>query len=461
MYAIWLPRLTPNVVERPPPGVPMVGVDGRSENHSPNSENRVSKSPTKLRRQFNSPIGKFEGIEEVLGKMAGTTYLMNAARAATLQMVDEGQRPAIPSAILKYHLTEKMRELVNDAMDVHGGNAICNGPSNGFAELYKGIPVAITVEGANIMTRNLIIFGQGSVRAHPYLLKEIEAANEPDPKKAFPKLVKTIIKHVANTLANKARSFFYGMTGGRGSKIPADVEKSTRRYYREINRLSASFNFAADMTLATLGGSLKFRERTSARLGDVYSNLYMASTALWYFEKSGQNKEDLPLVHWACTKALHDAEQALDQLAKNHPNKLVGLGMRPIVFPTGKHFDPPSDKMDRAAADIIRTPGPARDRLTEHVFRPKDGIDPLSKLEQAFKLSVETEPLEKKLGIALKKGELHVGMTRADLLKAAQEKGVISDKEHETLKLTDSLRRDVITVDAFAPVKKAPEAPKT
>lgn len=415
---------------------------------------------SRIRKQFNAQIGKFEGIEEVLGKMAGTTYLMNATRMATLQMVDEGQRPAIPSAILKYHLTERMRTLVNDAMDVHGGKAICNGPNNYFAELYKGIPVAITVEGANIMTRNLIIFGQGSVRAHPYLLKEVQAASIKDDDEAFKVLSSTIMKHAGNAIMNKMRSLFYGITHGYGSKVPDHADNDTAKYYRQINRLSASFAYCADMTLLVLGGALKFRERTSARLGDAFSNLYIASSVLWYYEKMGRNKEDLPLVHWACTAALNDVELALDGLMRNHPNKFFGWILRPAVFPLGRHFSKPSDKMDAKAADIIREPGAARDRLTFAVYRPNDAADPLFKLERALKLALETEPLEKKLHVALKKGDIMSGMTRAQTLAAAMEKGVLSKDEFSLLAETDTARRHVVMVDAFQPEKRADKSEK-
>ncbi len=408
---------------------------------------------SRVRRQFNSPIGKFEGVEEVLGRMAGLTYMMNAARLATLQMVDQGQSPAIPSAILKYHLTENMRKLVNDAMDVHGGKAIINGPHNYYNELYKGIPVAITVEGANIMTRNLIIFGQGSVRAHPYLLREINAANDTDYKRGFANLVKTLACHVGNAVRSSFKSLGLGITNSRMARIPKGVHKETRRYYQHVNRLCAAFNFASDATLGTLGGAVKFRERTSARLGDVYSNLYLASTALWHFEKSGAKKEDLPLVHWACTHALYEAEKALDDLLRNHPNRAVGVGLRPILFPTGTKLQKPDDKMDRAAADVLREPGPARDNLTSNLYKPTNPQEPLFKLEEAFRLSIETEALEKKLGGAVKKGVLPSDLTRTQLVDAAAAKGVLDESEAGKLRKMDSLRRDIVMVDSFEPTK--------
>ncbi len=410
----------------------------------------------RTRKQFNTAISNFEGIEEPLGKMAGLTYMMNAAREATLQMVDSGERPAIPSAILKYHLTESMRTIVNDAMDIHGGKAIVNGPKNTFADLYKGIPVAITVEGANIMTRNLIIFGQGAVRAHPYVLKELQAAEEPNPNKALGKLVKTLAAHVGNGIRSFAKSFVYGITGGAFSKKPDGIDKKTAKYYNQINRLSASFNLAAEATLASLGGGLKMKERVSARLGDVYSNLYLASSVLWYYEKNGQKKEDLPLVNWACQYALNNAEHALDDALKNHPNKVVGKLLQPVIFPRmaipfmDKFLtSAPSDKLDKLAADTIRNPGEARDRLTSGIFKPTEETEALGRLEAAFKSVVESEPLEKKLYKAQKAGTLQKELGRAGMLDAAVSANVLTADEAEVLKRTDKLRRDVVEVDSF------------
>jgi len=416
----------------------------------------------RTRKQFNTAISNFEGIEEPLGKMAGLTYMMNAAREATLQMVDTGERPAIPSAILKYHLTEAMRTIVNDAMDIHGGKAVSNGPKNTFADLYKGIPIAITVEGANIMTRNLIIFGQGAVRAHPYVLKELQAVEEPNENKALGKLLKTLAAHVGNGVRSFAKAFVYGITGGAFSKKPKGVEKQTKKYYNQINRLSASFNLAAEATLGTLGGGLKFRERVSARLGDVYSNLYLASTVLWYYEKNGQKKEDLPLVHWACQHALNNAEKALDQALKNHPNKVVGKLLQPVIFPRMAvpfldkyQTSAPSDKLDKMAADTIRNPGEIRERLTSGIFKPTGENEPLGRLEAAFKSVVESEPLEKKLYKAQKAGTLQKELPRNAMIDAAVTAKVITSEEGELLKRTDTLRRAVVDVDAFAQTLKS------
>ncbi len=456
----------------------------------------------RTRKQFGTSISNFQGIEEPLARMAGLTYMMNAAREATLQMVDGGERPAIPSAILKYHLTEGMRKIVNDAMDIHGGKGVSNGPNNVFSTLYKGVPIAITVEGANIMTRNLIIFGQGAVRAHPYILKELGAVEDPNPNKAFGKLAKVLTQHVANTTASAVKSVVYGITGGKFSSTPKGVDPSTKKYYQEINRLSAAFNLAADASLGTLGGNLKKEERTSARMGDVYSNLYLASSTLWYWEKNGRKKEEKPLVDWAVKHALKEAETALGGALDNHPIKLVGKAVKTLAFPkkllmaaltvggavAGILAGPvvgltamavtlgalffvkdqrnagPSDKLERAAANTIRNPGEVRDNLTHGIFKPTEEKEQLSRLEKAFLLTVETEPLEKKLYLAQKNKVIAKSDKREEVLAAAEKVGVLTADEIAKVKLSDASRRDVVMVDAFPqtpqPAASAAAAPE-
>lgn len=409
---------------------------------------------SRVRRQFGTAIGKFEGVEEALGRMAGTTYMMDAARLATVQMVDQGERPAIPSAILKYHLTEAMRSVVNDAMDVHGGKAVCSGPKNIMADLYKGVPIAITVEGANILTRNLIIFGQGIVRAHPYALKEMAALNEPDYKKGFRQFSGLLIGHLWNTTKSAVKSVFYGLTG-KGGRAPTK-DKATRNYYKQINRLCAAFNLVADAALGTLGGGLKRKERFSARMGDVYSHLYLASCVLWKFEKDGCPKDDLPLVHWAATNSLKKAEDALDASLANYPMSFVGKLLRPFVFPLGKKQKSITDKMDKRAADCIREPGAVRDKLTSEIFKPKSLDEPLGVLAAAFIRSVETEPLEKKIALAVRDGKISQAAGRDALLSEAVTTQIITAEEAAHLKGTDQLRREVIMVDDFAPFAPLP-----
>lgn len=416
---------------------------------------------SRIRRQFGLPVGKFEGVEEAMARIAGLSYLADAARTATVQMIDRGENPAIPGAILKYHLTENARKAVIDGMDVLGGKAVMAGPQNLLANIYRGMPIAITVEGANIMTRNLIIFGQGSVRAHPYLLKELEAAAQKDSDKAAKDLSKLLRKHVANVMGNAARSFLLDVSNGRGSKPPVD-DVDTAQYYRHVNRLSASFNLAANVTLGLLGGDLKRKERVSARLGDVLSHLYLASCALRHYEVQGRQKEDLPLVEWACRYSLNKAEEALEDLLDNYPNDVVAKALGFMIFPRGRLVKKPSDKMDHAVAKIIYNPGEARDRLTAGIFLPghNQGDDPLYRIEKALDLTVRTEYLEKKIKTAQQDGSLPPASSMDELLKKAIFHGVISDEEEKLFREADAARNAVINVDDFAPVKPRAPAPK-
>ena len=414
----------------------------------------VTGAYSRVRRQFNMQIGKFEGVEEVLGRMAGTTYMINAARSATLQMVDENQRPAVPSAIVKYHATENMRKSVNDMMDIHGGKAICDGPSNIMAKMYQSVPVAITVEGANIMTRNLIIFGQGSVRSHKHMLDMIQAINNPDMKKGSRDARKLLLKMTGHALMNMGRCLWLGVTRGVFSRAPVQ-DKDVGHHYKQIDRLSAVFNTVTDLSFMTLGGKLKRLERVSGRLGDVFSNLYMASSTLWHYEVNGRQKEDLPLVNWACTHALKQAERAMDDVITNFPHKETNfMGffarlMRPLAFPVpGLRLDAPNDKMDKAAADIIREPGEARERLSANIFKPKDPKEYMAVLEEAFLKSIETDPIEKKLSKALR-DKIVEGGQRDDVLTKAATSGALTKDEAEQLRNMDRLRRSVIMVDDF------------
>lgn len=423
---------------------------------------RITGAYSRVRRQFKTPIGKFEGVEEALARMAGMTYLMDAARTATVQMVDRGERPAIPSAIVKYHLTENMRKVVNDAMDINGGKAVMNGPNNLLADTYKGIPISITVEGANIMTRNLIIFGQGAVRAHPYMLKEMQAAEMSDEKAAAKELNSLLVQHIANGGANAGRSLWLGLTNGRTSKVPVK-DKDMKRYYQQVNRLSAAFNVAANAALGSLGGELKRKERISARLGDVLSNLYLASTALRHYEMQGRKKEDLPLAKWAVEHSLHEAERSMHELLDNFPNKMTAGLLRTMIFPrtaipfSGRYSNlAPSDKLEHEVAKLAIEPGEVRDRLTRGVYTTDKEGEPIAVLEDAFVKAVAAEAIEKKLYKAAKAGEFD-GKDLAD----AVEKGIIAEEDVELLKAAEIARNAVVAVDDFEPDDYGKQAAKT
>ncbi len=410
---------------------------------------RIAGAYSRVRKQFKLPIGQFEGIEELLARMAGTTYLMDATRIATLQMLDRGEHPTILSAILKYHLTEGGRRIVNDGMDILGGKAICEGPDNLLAALYHGTPIGITVEGANILTRNMIIFGQASVRSHPYILKEMEAARLEDKNEARRRFSDLMARHVHHSVRNTMNSFFFGLTNGWLSRTPkCSPEQAV--YFRHINRLSAAYATVADFILMLLGPAVKRKERISALLGDIMSHLYLASCALRHWDIQGRHAADLPLMHWACQHSLHQAEESLDRLLQNFPNPWFGIMMRLIAMPLGRRFRAPSHRLERKLAQAVYNAGNSRDRLTEGIYIPNDEGEPMARMELAFRSVIQAEPLEVKIRDAKKAGTLTAATPQA-LLKEAVEKAVLTPEEAEHLVATEALRREVLAVDDFDP----------
>jgi acyl-CoA dehydrogenase len=404
----------------------------------------------RVRQQFRLPIGRFEGVEEALARVGGNTYIMDAARVMTAGAVDQGERPSVVSAIVKYHLTERARQVINDAMDVHGGKGIFLGPSNTLARTYQQIPIAITVEGANILTRSMIIFGQGAIRGHPFLLKEIQATREPDRDKAVRGFDRAFFGHLGLVASNKARAFWMGLTGARFVRAPGD--RHTKRYYQQVTRLSAAFAWTADVSMFLLGGSLKRRERLSARLGDMLSNLYLASAALKRYEDDGRPAEDLPLLHWSLQDSLARTEEAFYGLFANLPYRLIAWGMRgvvfPYVFPFGREFGPPRDQLGSRVAGLLLAPGRVRERLTAGSFIPQDPAEPVAVLEAALRAVIAAEPIAAKLRQARERGL--IASTLADeVVDEACAKAVITQAEREAMERAKLLRRQVIMVDDF------------
>jgi len=308
----------------------------------------------RIREQFGLPVGRFEGVAEALARIAGHTYQMEAAQDLALTGLDLGEKPAVLSAVLKYHNTERMRKVINDAMDVHGGKTVVLGPRNYLARVYQAIPIAITVEGANILTRSMIIYGQGAIRCHPCVLDEIRAAARRD----LPAFDQALMRHVGFVLSNKIRTFWLGVTGARLVRSPRSGP--TAVYYRRLTRLSSAFALLSDMAMFSLGGALKRREMLSARLGDMLSGLYIASAALKRFDQEGGHDDDLPLVAWAVESALYDVQQAMHGFLCNLPWRALAWGLRRVVFPWGLTLKPPADKRALQLAQILMTPGGAR-----------------------------------------------------------------------------------------------------
>ena len=406
---------------------------------------RVVGAYARIRRQFRVSIGRFEGIEEALARIAGNTYVMDAARAMTCGAVDLGERPSVISAIVKYHCTERMRIVVNDGMDVLGGSGICLGPRNLLGRIYQAAPIGITVEGANILTRSMIIFGQGVIRCHPYVLKEMKAVTDPDVKHGLADFDRLLRSHTAFVLCNAARSLFLGFTGGHLAKAPTEP---ARRYYQTATRFSAAFALTADAVLLTLGGALKRRERISARLADILSHLYLISALLKQFRDRQCPLEELPLLQWGYEESLLKIQDSFAEIFDNLPVRPVAWLLRLIVFPFGRPFAGPDDRLCSRVAGILMEPSPLRDRLTAGLFIPTDLSDPLNRLEDALRKVIAAEPVEQKLRDAVKDGRLDRGAEDA-LLDAGVRAGVITSDEADFIRQATAARREVIRVDDF------------
>ncbi len=399
----------------------------------------------RIRRQFRLPIGRFEGVEEALARIAGNVYLMDAARTTTCGAVDRGQKPAVVSAIVKYHCTERMRSVVNDGMDVMGGYGISLGPRNLIGCQYQAAPIGITVEGANILTRSMIIFGQGVIRCHPYILKEMQAVAATDAAQGLADFDSLLCGHVGFTLSRAARALFHGVTGGRLAKAPPGP---ARRYFQAVTRLSAAFALAADMALLTLGGTLKRREKISGRLADILGHLYLISALLKQFDDREWPCEELPLVKWGCEDCLLKIQESFMGLLHNLPFRPAAWLLRLFVFPLGRPFAGPSDSLGHRVANILLEPSEVRDRLTAGLFLPAELDEPLGRLEDALVKVIAAEPVERKLRDALKKGLLK-GRTEAEILEAGLGAGIITADEANAMQLALEARWEAIRVDDF------------
>jgi acyl-CoA dehydrogenase len=355
----------------------------------------------------------------------------------------------VPAGILKYHVTEMGRMIANDAMDVQGGKGIMLGPRNYLGRGYQMVPVSITVEGANILTRSLIIFGQGAVRCHPWVLKEMNAAQDPDRARALRDFDDALFHHIGFTISNAVRSFFTALTLSRIVRAP--VAGPTRRYYEHINRFSASFAFATDVAMLSLGGYLKKKENLSARLGDVLSSMYLASMVLKHYENQGRPETDLPLVEHACRSLLYQAQEQLHSFLRNFPVRWLAALMRAFIFPRGLTYSAPSDRLNPRIAELVMNPGEARERLCHYVYRTLEPRNHLGLVEQALRLAIAAEPIEKRIRVeGVKTGRV----TALDLpgqIREAQAAGIINEAEAAQLREYDRRVMDIINVDDFDP----------
>ncbi len=407
---------------------------------------RTTGAYARIREQFNVPIGKFEGVEEALARIGGLTYMMDAARLLTASSLMLGEKPSVISAIVKYHLTEGARQVINDAMDVHGGRGICMGPSNYLARGYQQIPIAITVEGANILTRSMIIFGQGAMRCHPYLLQEISAASDPDAETGAEQFDHALFSHFGFSVTNAARAFVYGVSR---RLTPATVDGPEADYYRDLSRYSAAFAFLSDVTLLILGGALKRKEKLSGRFADALSYLFIASAVLKRFQDTGRPSEDLPLVAWSCEYCRYQIQQALDGVLRNFPLRGLGWVLRGLIFPLGRRHALPGDHLGHQVAQLLQQPSATRDRLTAGIYLNDDPDDVLGRLDVGLAKVLAADPARRKLRDARVEQPPHVAL--ADWLKQLIEQDVINEGDAAALVDAHRATRQVIMVDAFAP----------
>lgn len=400
----------------------------------------------RIRKQFNLPIGRFEGIEEPLARIAAYTYIIDAARSFAAASVDTGEKPSVASAIVKYHATELGRKIACDGMDIHGGKGICLGPKNYIGRGYVSTPIAITVEGANILTRSLIIFGQGAMRCHPYVLAELEAARDTDPKTSLKAFDKAVMKHIAFGISNVVRSFVLGLTSSFIVKAPKGKMK---RYYQQATRFSSAFALIADVSMLALGGDLKRKETISGRLGDILSYLYLLSAVLKHYRDQGENIDDLPIVRYACLHCLFEIQERFDEIIKNFPNRWLAHLLKVLIFPLGEHFSKPNDRINHKIAQLLMAPTETRQRLTNGAFLSPVKENVLAEVQDALIKTIASEPIEKIIKAAKKEDQIK----GYDLIQQAQdalEKNIITAEQYDIFIQADQARKKVIAVDDFA-----------
>ncbi|MBT8151183.1 MAG: DUF1974 domain-containing protein, partial [Gammaproteobacteria bacterium] len=401
-----------------------------------------------LRKQFGVAIKEFEGVQKPLARICGYSYIINAARLHTAQSLGFGEKPSVPSAILKYHCTEMSRQIAIDAMDIHGGKAVMLGERNYVADGYTSVPIAITVEGANIMTRNFMIFGQGATRSHPYVLREMELCAEEVNDSTVGKFDDVFFGHVGFAITNFSRSLLLGLSGARFANAP--VNTPVAHYFRQLDRLSSAFALVADTTMLSLQSKLKFKEMLSARLGDLLSSLYLGSMVLKHYDNRGCPAEELPLVTWAMDHLLHEYQVAMLEVLQNYPNRALAAVLKRVVFPLGARFEAPSDDNVQQIVKLMTADSLTRQELTSGVFDEPSDLNPLGQVNAVFLESLAVNKLYRKLGSAIKEGRIEKLSGQA-LIEAGKAADVLSETEYRQLVDFDAKLMNIINVDDFDP----------
>jgi len=409
---------------------------------------RLGGAYSMVREQFNVQIGKFEGIEEALSRIAGYAYQLEAARVMTAGAVDQHVKPSVVSAIAKYHMTENSRQVIQDAMDIHGGRGLILGARNYLAHGYMSVPIAITVEGANILTRNLIIFGQGAIRCHPFIYREMQAAKEEDPQLGLRAFDSLIFRHIGYTISNFVRTFSLSLTAGLATRSP--VSGPSAKYYRQITRLSSSLALVSDIAMMLLGGALKRKERLSSRLGDVLSNLYLATAVLKYYRDHGSQKSDLPSVEWNMQLAMYNCQEALKEFFENLPNRPVALLLKFLVFPFGARYRLPDDDLEHELVQAMFSNNTLRERLTAPMYIGKNAADPAFLIEDAFQQLLATQPVRQVIDNAIRGGDIAEGLSVAARTEQAVRLELCSKSEAAAYCQAEQARSAAIQVDEFS-----------
>jgi acyl-CoA dehydrogenase len=415
---------------------------------------RFTSAYGRIRKQFGLPVARMEGVEEPLARMVEAAYANEAARAVTAAMVSRGERPSVISALMKYQTTERMRRSVNDAFDIHGGRAICDGPSNYLQSAYQMVPVGITVEGANILTRTLITFAQGALRSHPYLYKEIKAAQDPDCERGLEAFDSAFSGHVSYAVANATGAFFHNITFGNFATAPEEAYEMAD-WYRQLGRAARNFAFAADLTVATLGGALKTKQKISGRLADALSELYFLGCVLKRYEDDGRLSSDRDLVALAAGNGLYRFQEALRGVVDNFPVASVRWLMRVVCFPLGSPYRPARDALAHRCVKLVLEAPEVRDRLTRHIYISQDPDDPTGLLEVTLKKVVAAEEAEKRLERAIRAGTIR-RYHGIDWIGEAMTKGIVTESEGQLLREVEALVARVIAVDHFDPEELKP-----
>ncbi|MGE3920508.1 MAG: acyl-CoA dehydrogenase [Gammaproteobacteria bacterium] len=404
----------------------------------------------RIRKQFGLSIGKFEGVQEALARIIGNTYIMDALRLFSVATIDEGEKPAVLTAIAKYHATSRGRIIINDAMDIHGGKGICLGPNNYLGRNYEATPISITVEGANILTRSMIIFGQGAIRCHPYILPELHAAVNDDKRQSLKAFDRAVWGHIGFIISNLVRCLLLGLTGSAIVLTPKG--KAVRKYWQYLTRYSSILAFLSDMAMMVMGANLKRKEAISARLGDMLSMLCLGSVVLKRFYENNCSEDELPLIHWACQDILYTAQQQVDGILRNFPSRVLSAIMRFIIFPLGRRMTPPSDKLQKVLADLAQSPNAVRSRLAEGVFygQASDRGNIIGKMEEILAQVIACEPIDKVIAKA-KHDHVIKGHDFDELVTDALAKQVIDEQQAKEIRSAHEARLSIIAVDDFDP----------